>query len=210
VVDQEVAQPEVAVDHAGRAVRRAVRLEPAEPELEGRVGLTEAVEHGAVLGQLVARLEARRLLDRDAVDRRAGRPHLGAEPGARHLPLVVAQQLPGDRLTGEPLDDHAGAAQHPTVVAGEDARDRDAVLGRDPQHARLDVDADPAAAGRGARPQPLQDQLLVRGPADDVEGPRLPGRPARQAPQPVDPPPGDVEQREECARELAGVHEPAT
>ena len=93
--------------------RRPVRVQPPEGELERGVGLTEPVEHPPELRHLVGGVEPRRRRRWGSVHRGHGRGRLGAEHPPGRRPLVVAQQLAGDRLAVEPLDDHAGPCRAP-------------------------------------------------------------------------------------------------
>ena len=107
--DEEVAEAEVAVDDP-RLVRARGRFASSQrkPELEGRVGLAEPVEHVAVLRHLIGRARGPATA---SVGMRwmaaIAAPTCAPSRGARRRPLVVAQQLAGDRLAVEPLDDHA-------------------------------------------------------------------------------------------------------
>ena len=210
-VDEQVAHPQVAVDHARRVLGRPVRLQPSEAQLEGRVRLRQPVEHRPVLGDLVGRLQSLHRLDGDGVDRRRGRADLRTEALARHRPLLIAQQLARDGLPRQPLHHHPRAAQHATVVAGHHAGDGNAMLRGGSKQGRLRLHAHPAAARGGSRPEPLQDQLLLPSPVDEVEGPRLSRRAARESPQPLDRRvPVGREQGPEGERQLVGPHETGT
>ncbi len=86
-------------------------------------------------------------------------PTCAPSRGPRRRPLVVAQQLAGDRLAVEPLDHHARRCRAP--IRRRPPRHpppAPRTRGRRSEQRRLGAHADPRRARRAPGSQPLQDQ----------------------------------------------------
>ena len=112
LVDDQVAEPEVPV-HDGRPDRRRpVGLQPAEPQLEGGMGLADGVEDLAGTARPGRWPRGRaRSTGSSRVQRGQRLPQLGGERGAGGGEALVAEDAAGDGLARDLRDDHERRAE---------------------------------------------------------------------------------------------------
>ena len=177
---------EVAVDHDLVAGRGPVGLQPSESQLEDGVGLAQALGQGAELIDGVPSGQTRHGVGGHEMKPGQGLAALTGQTPAGLCVLGVAQDAAGDRLARHRLHDQEGRAQRRWLVGGgDDAGDGYPGRGRGPDHASLEAHA---ARGAGRPPRGVtaqhQRQHLAVAPTG-LEGPRLPGRAARQSSEPA-------------------------
>ena len=123
--NHEIAEPEVSVHDGPASGRWAIGLQPTEHELEGGMRLTEAVERGAVLLDLVDRRQRRH---GEGVDRMepSQRPRaVDGQTCAGWRELLVPQDLARDRLAIDVTEHHVRGTQLAGVRRGcDDLRHR--------------------------------------------------------------------------------------
>ncbi len=115
VIDDDVAEPEVAVHDNTSPDRRPIRFEPTESELERRMRLTEFVEHLAVALDLIDLDNAGNARRVDRVDLGEGLRQLSRQLPACSVELVVAKHLACCRLAVDTSQDHVGRAERLAV-----------------------------------------------------------------------------------------------
>ena len=120
LADDEVAEPEVAVDEAGRNRIGGVRAQPAQPQLDRRQWLTDLVELALPLIDLAEHRIVRR--------RRAARPRgprLERMDPSERLGQLPGQQLAGRlelRLAQDARSDRGSLDETPSASPGEPKR----------------------------------------------------------------------------------------
>ena len=182
-VDQQVAEPEVAVhDHVGPRIR-PVLLEPPVGPFQRRSGLPDGVEPIPVEGQAVLPFQAQFRGDREAVDPGQGPGAIAHQPGPPNGQIRVPEELRRQRFAVQPAGDQVRQVLH---VARRNHRwyGRPGRAGGG-QQVRLGVRGErTAGAGRSGpahRHLPLQ-HIRSERPAGRscCEAPRLAGSAARQ------------------------------
>ena len=109
LVDDEVADPEVAVDYGIPTARRAVGVEPLEGNLERGAGFAEEVEAGAEPTQCVDRYEPGHSDRVDRMDRGQSPPALPGEHAAGRGQGVLADNAGAESLAVNVSGNPAGA-----------------------------------------------------------------------------------------------------
>ncbi len=173
-VDEEVAEAEVTVDDRAPGLLRPVGLQPARSPAR-RPGAARPARRAPPGTVRAGRSRASPVtaVEGDGVDLGHGLAHVASEALAGRGPLVVTEQLAGDRLAGQALDHHPGAAERRSVVHGHDLGYRHTVGSGHPQELGFDLDGDARARDLCAGPEALQDELPPRPVGDGIERPRL-------------------------------------
>src|SRR5438477_457064 len=185
--DRKVADPQVTVEDDRFAPLRRSLPSPAEPELDRRVRVLEAVDLLREPAEDVACSDAdqeRHALRRDRVDLRKLFGHLRRQRGARTGELRPLHDPPPDRLARHALANECGSARDLAEVAIR-LRDAHPRRGRDLQQAVLVLERervlmDDAAAG------PPHQELARPLRRAEVEGPSLLRRSAREVGESLD------------------------
>ncbi len=103
--DEQVAHPEITVHRDPTVGRGSVDRQPACPELQCGADLAELVEDREGIGEGVVVGQSGDGVGVDGVDGRQRRATLRREGTAGVRPFGVTQELPGDRLAENPIDD---------------------------------------------------------------------------------------------------------
>lgn len=183
VIDEEVAEAEVAVDDPGSHRWRAVLGQPVQGELERGARHVESIEERPQLPQRVVGPQVRHDGGIDAVDGGECRSGLWDEPGAGIGVLVVAEQTRRQGLTAEAAGNDERRTEHGWIVTGADHRRHgDASRCGGGQQALLP--RHPPGEWQRPRPGALHDEILgvgLRCWSSDRAGERLTRRAAREA-----------------------------
>src|SRR6202035_475727 len=170
----QVAVAEVTVDDRLGRARRARLRQPPQAQLEGGMGLAQAVEQAPQLFEGITPGQAGNLDRRYAVDRGEHATALFGQEGTDPGPFLVAQDPTRDRLAVDEFHDHEGGTDPLGPVAGrDDAGHGDLSTRRGLEESSLE------AQSRYRRPGWITAQDQPRHPAvgpPHGEAPRLAGR----------------------------------
>ena len=164
VVDEEVAEPEVAVhDAAARSAADGCASSQRNPSSKAGCGSPSVSRTSRYCATWSVARRPGDGVDRDAVDRApCAAPTCAPRRSRARRALVVAEQLPGDRLALEALHDHARGSRAPhrrrsATHARPRARPWPAAARSSAGSAPIGM---PTPERRRPRAQALQDQLL--------------------------------------------------
>jgi hypothetical protein len=115
--DDQIAVPKISVDDDLSRTGRPVVAQPAESQLEGRVGLTQPVDDGPELFDRIATGKSGNVVRRDPVDSGQDLATAGGQAGADVDQLFVTEDPPGDGLAVEESHDERSGTELREVVA---------------------------------------------------------------------------------------------